>query len=287
MFACNYEKACVWNFKCSVFSNSGSCDVLNRGSIHHLPALFLHLTAETSVDFSFLYFFLFFLTFLPASVPLFQIQHLGESGGAFLRVAVCWFDLFLGCVKQTDKHTRSPPAAPPLMQFSTMWKINSECWHLPHSFGRQRQTESTVSVPPPPNQIKLPRIFQLWVNERATGLGQIVLMAAFPLIYSCVYSSLLSCPSPPTKRRKSCLVTSGVICVRHNLRLHLWTRHGFHTSAVILSLTEGVAKLRPDQSVDMFIIVLAITWLQWQLDVVLLSNNLLLFISERPNRLTR
>lgn len=112
------------------------------------------LTAETSGDFSFLCFCLFFLTFLPASVPLIQIQHLGVSGGAFLHVAVCWFDLCLGCVKQTGKHTRSPPAAPPLMQFSTMWEINSECWHLPHSFGRQRQTESTVSVPPPqPNQV--------------------------------------------------------------------------------------------------------------------------------------
>lgn len=142
---------------------------------------------------------------------------------------------------------------------------------------------------PPPNQIKLPRIFQLWVNERATGLGQIVLMAAFPLIYSCVYSSLLSCPSPPVKRRQSCLVTSGVICARHDLRLHLWTRNrrGFHTSSVILSRTERGAELRQDQSVDMFIIVLAITWLQRRLDMLLLSNNLLLFISDRPDRLTR
>lgn len=148
----------------------------------------------------------------------------------------------------------------------------------------------SLPFPPPlPNQIKLPRIFQLWVNERATGLGQIVLMAAFPLIYSCVYSSLLSCPSPTVKRRKSCLVTSGVICAHHNLRLHLWTRsrRGLHTSSVILSLTERVAKLPQDQSADMFIIVLAIPCLQRQLDVLLLSNNLLLFISARPDRLTR
>ena len=59
---------------------------------------------------------------------------------------------------------------------------------------------SSVKPNLPPNQIKLPRLFQLWVNERATALGQIVLMAGpylpFAFIYSCAYSSILSCPLP-------------------------------------------------------------------------------------------
>lgn len=60
------------------------------------------------------------------------------------------------------------------------------------------------------DQTKLPWISQLWVNKRATRLGQIGLMAGlclpFAVIYSCVYSSCryslwssvpLSFPAPP------------------------------------------------------------------------------------------
>lgn len=274
---------------CSLFSNSGNCDVLNRGSIHHLPALFLHLTAETSVDFSCIYFCLFFLTFLPASVPLIQIQHLGGGRRSF--PTCCGLLIWpLPRLCETNRQTRAQPPRGSSLD-AVQHNVENQLRMLTSATFIWPPASNQVYCfrPPPLNQIKLPRIFQLWVNERATGLGQIVLMAAFPLIYSCVYSSLLSWPSPSVKPRKSCLVTSGVICARHNLRLHLWTRNRrrFHTSSVILSLTERVAKLPQDQRVDMFIIVLAITWFQRQLDVLLLSNNLLLFISDRPDRLTR
>lgn len=138
-------------------------ELWRQGSFHHLPALIFHFTAKTSADFSIFFFFL--LNFLPVSVSLIQIQHLGVSCAAFLQVAVCCFDLFLGCVKQTNAGA-APLQLPPLMQFSTMWKINSECWHLPHSFGRQRQTESTVSVPPSSKSSYLVFSSCEWTRER-------------------------------------------------------------------------------------------------------------------------
>ena len=124
---------------------------------------------------------------------------------------------------RTHTHTQCTPAASPLMQFSTMWKINSVCWHLPYSFGLQCQTES----PPQPNQVtsSFPA-----VSERASDStwpnrpdGWAVFAFCFYL-FMCLFLHPFLPPPPPVKRRKSCLVTSGVICERHNLWLHLWTR---------------------------------------------------------------
>lgn len=71
------------------------------------------------------------------------------------------------------------------------------------------------------DQTKLPWISQLWVNKRATRLGQIGLMAGlclpFAVIYSCVYSScryplwssvpsIRSCPSPRCQRGNTVLL---------------------------------------------------------------------------------
>lgn len=92
------------------------------GSIHHLPALFLHLTAETSVDFSFPYFFLFFLTFLPASVPLIQIQHLGVSG-VELSYVLRFVDL-TSSLAVWDKQANNTRAAPPRL---LPWCSSAQC----------------------------------------------------------------------------------------------------------------------------------------------------------------
>lgn len=44
-----------------------------------------------------------------------------------------------------SSHTQTHTAASSLPQPSTMGRINSECWHLPHAFGCQLRAQSNVS----------------------------------------------------------------------------------------------------------------------------------------------
>lgn len=227
-----------------VFSNIW--ELWRQGCIHHLPALIFHFTAKTSAGFSIFFFFL--LNFLPVSVSLIHIQHLGLSCAAFLRVAGCCFDLFLGCVKQTNAGA-APPAAPPIdaVQHNVenqLRMLTSATFIWPPASNRVYRFR-----PPPPHPNQVTSYFPA-VSERgsdATWPNHPDGWAAYALIYSCVYSSTLPSPFSETKKVLSRYIRCD-LGGRHNLWLHLWNRNS-HIPR------KHVAKSGLYRSIDMFIIL--------------------------------
>lgn len=240
-----------------------------------------------------LYLLLLILPHLPASFGSADPNSAFGGGGRRSFPTCCGFVDLTSSSSVWNKQTNTRAAPPRLLPWCSSAQCgkstpNADICHI-HLAASVKPSLPFPPPPPQPNQVTshFPA-----VSERASdGTRPNRPDGCFSsYLFMCLFlPPFLALPPPPVKPRKSCLVTSGVICARHNLRLHLWTRNRrrFHTSSVILSLTELVAKLPQDQRVDMFIIVLAITWFQRQLDVLLLSNNLLLFISDRPDRLTR
>lgn len=174
-------------------------ELWRQGSFHHLPALIFHFTAKTSADFSIFLFFL--LNFLPVSVSLIQIQHLGVSCAAFLRVAVCCFDLFLGCVKQTNAGA-APLQLPHWCSSAQCGKStpNADICHI--HLAASVKPSLPFPSPPHPNQVTsyFPAVSERGSDATWPNHPDGWAVYAFPLIYSCVYSSILPSPFSETKK---------------------------------------------------------------------------------------
>lgn len=127
----------------------------------------------------------------------------------------------------TNTYSLQHPMDPFLPQSNTMGRkkkknLNADICHMHLAclhWGESNVSETLYFLLL--DQTKLPWISQLWVNKRATRLGQIGLMAGlclpFAVIYSCVYSScryplwssvpsIRSCPSPRCQRGNTVLL---------------------------------------------------------------------------------